>query len=490
MTAVIRPARIISLVVGCVMLLPGVGLLVGGGALGVAYASGRNDSGYFQAALNDVHSPTAAITAETPALTDDLQPSTWLIHALDTDLRLQVTVPSNSQVFVGIGPAADVDAYLGGIAHEEITGLANGSAVFRSHAGTEAVAPPTEQTFWATTAIGSGTQQLSWKPTGGQWAVVIMNADGSPGIAAAATVEIRAGFLLPLALILLVLGILITAGAVTLVVNGATNRRNKRDKIWPSQTAAPDSIATATLDHPIALTAQLDPGLSRWYWLVKWFLAIPHYVVLAFLWPAFLVVTTIAGLCILFTGRYPRPLFDFTTGVLRWSWRVAYFAGAGGIGTDRYPPFTLGSAPDYPATLDIAYPERLSRGLVLVKWWLLAIPHYLIIGLLISNWWRWTSTAGERFGFGPVGSGGLFGLLIVITGVVLLITGKYPPQLFALIIGCNRWLYRVIAYAALITDDYPPFRLDEGGTEPLTPPTPPTIGPASAPTPTPAGSKA
>ena len=114
----------------------------------------------------------------------------------------------------------------------------------------------------------------------------------------------------------------------------------------------------ASSKHPVVLTAHLDPGLSRWQWLVKWFLAIPHYFLLAFLWPAFLVVTVIAGFGILFTGRYPRPLFDFTSGVLRWSWRVSYYAANGGLGTDQYPPFTLGHAPGYPASLDIAYPQR------------------------------------------------------------------------------------------------------------------------------------
>ena len=240
----------------------------------------------------------------------------------------------------------------------------------------------------------------------------------------------------------------------------------------------------------MALAAHLDPGLSRWKWLVKWFLAIPHYFVLAFLWPAFLVVTVVAGFCILFTGRYPRPLFDFTSGVLRWTWRVSYYAATGGLGTDLYPPFTLGPAPQYPATLDIAYPQRLSRGLVLVKWWLLAIPHYLIIGLLVTNWWGWTSTGGQRFAFGPVGSGGLFGLLVVITAIILLITAKYPQQLFALIVGFNRWIYRVIAYAALMTDQYPPFRLDQGGSEPnLPPPVVPTAGPADPWVPEPTGSR-
>ncbi len=229
--------------------------------------------------------------------------------------------------------------------------------------------------------------------------------------------------------------------------------------------------------HPVALTARLDPGLSRWTWLVKWFLAIPHVLVLALLWPAFLVVTVIAGFCILITGRYPRPLFDFTSGVLRWTWRVSFYATTGGLGTDRYPPFTLSEAYDYPAQLDIAYPARFSRGLVLVKW-LLALPQLLIIGLLVTNWWGWTS-AGERFAIGPVGSGGLLGLLVVIAAVVLLVTATYPRRLFALIVGVNRWLYRVVAYVALMTDTYPPFRLDQGGSEPTSTP-PPTPWPATA----------
>jgi hypothetical protein len=228
---------------------------------------------------------------------------------------------------------------------------------------------------------------------------------------------------------------------------------------------------------PVALDARLDEPLSRWLWLVKWFLAIPHFFVLGFLWIAFSVVSILAFFAILFTGRYPRGLFEFNLGVLQWSWRVSYYCGNGGLGTDRYPPFSLGPEPDYPARLDIAYPERLSRGLVLVKWWLLAIPHYIIVGVLVGGGtWAWEQS---RYGNAhlEVFGGGLLGLLVLIAGLSLLFAGHYPRALFDLVVGLNRWVYRVIAYAGLMTDVYPPFQLDEGGAEvpPGPPPPPPPI---------------
>ncbi|WP_374778092.1 DUF4389 domain-containing protein [Streptomyces sp. NBC_01310] len=204
---------------------------------------------------------------------------------------------------------------------------------------------------------------------------------------------------------------------------------------------------------PVRVTATLEAPLSRWLWLVKWILAIPHYIVLAFLWIAFLVVSVIAFFAVLFTERYPRALFDFNLGVLRWSWRVSYYAYAV-MGTDRYPPFSLGPEPGYPARLDVAYPERLSRGLVLVKWWLLAIPHYLVIAFF---------TGAVHGGWSSIGLTGLLALIAVIT---LAFTAKYPRDLFDLVVGLNRWVLRVTAYASLMTDEYPPFRLDLGGDEP------------------------
>ncbi|HEX7716729.1 MAG TPA: DUF4389 domain-containing protein, partial [Marmoricola sp.] len=213
-----------------------------------------------------------------------------------------------------------------------------------------------------------------------------------------------------------------------------------------------------TVSHyPVHVEAHIDPGLSRWQWLFKWLLAIPHYVILAFLWMAFVVLSVIAFFAILFTGRYPRGIFDFNVGVLRWTWRVQYYS-YGALGTDRYPPFSLEEHADYPAHLEVEYPAHLSRGLVLVKWWLLAMPHYLVVGLFLGGA---TWAVGEASRNGDEwstrgGSTGLIGLLVLFAGVALLFRGRYPRSIFDLVLGMNRWVLRVAAYAALMTDVYPP----------------------------------
>ncbi|MDQ1287844.1 MAG: hypothetical protein QG622_1409 [Actinomycetota bacterium] len=216
------------------------------------------------------------------------------------------------------------------------------------------------------------------------------------------------------------------------------------------------------LPHPVVLEADLDAP-SRILWLVKWFLLIPHYVALTGLAVVLLVGWAAAFFCVLVTGRYPRPLFDVTVGILRWGWRVGVY-GFGLGSTDRYPPFTLAEVPGYPARFSVRYPERLSRGLVLVTWWLLAIPHYCLIWLLY--------TSSIRLGVpGPVEhlewrGPGLLSMITLVALSFLLVRGRYPGPLFEIVVGFHRWAARVTAYALLLTDRYPPFRLDLGGSEP------------------------
>ena len=197
--------------------------------------------------------------------------------------------------------------------------------------------------------------------------------------------------------------------------------------------------------YPVVVTGSLDEPLSRWRWLVKWILALPHVVVLVLLWCAFAVLTLVAFFALLFTGRYPRGIFDFNVGVLRWSWRVSYYATAA-IATDRYPPFTLADVPDYPAHLQIAYPEQHRRGLPLIGWWLLGLPHYIVASVLAG-------------GASPADCGVIF-VLVVAAGIVLASGRPYPRDLFALILGLNAFTFRALAYGAFLTPDYPPFSIE------------------------------
>jgi hypothetical protein len=197
-----------------------------------------------------------------------------------------------------------------------------------------------------------------------------------------------------------------------------------------------------TEPYPVRVRGAYDSP-TRGLWLVKWcVLAVPHYPILIALYLVYPVVTFVAGVAILFTGRYPRTLFAFNVGVLRWSWRVMNYRFPMNS-TDAYPPFTLASRSDYPADLEVDYPEQLDRWPVLVKWWLLGLPQIVLCWAL------------EPF----------LQVLCVVNAVWLLCKGTLHRGMFDLLMGIVRWRYRVAVYVSLMCDAYPPFRMDPGNNE-------------------------
>lgn len=189
------------------------------------------------------------------------------------------------------------------------------------------------------------------------------------------------------------------------------------------------------VSYPVCVSVPEPERLSRWQVLFKWWLfVIPHLVVLILLWTAMFFATVGAFFAILFTSRYPQSLFSFAVGVQRWGFRVgAYML----LLRDEYPPFSFSGA--HPAAFVAEYSGDLSRGLVLVKWWLLAIPHYFVLAALDN----------------------VTLLLALCNGVVILFTGRPHSVLFGLIRGSLCWAARVGAYATLLTDHYPPFGFEE-----------------------------
>lgn len=460
---------IVMLGIGILLVLLGIGPVIAGATI-TAVAAQQDRAGFLSTPSVPVATDSFALISPDITVTGDIP---QIPFDFGTVRLTAESAGRGDDLFLGIASSGDVRRYLDNVNHAEVldVDLDPLSTRVRERPGTSIPAPPEQQDFWIDSDSGSQVE-LQRRLESGDVTIVVMNADGSPGVRAELAAGIRSDLFAPAGLTILLLGILFIVVGIPLIVFGARG-------IGGRVATAP--AASWSGDYPAVLTGELRDEPSRWLWLVKWLLAIPHYVVLALLWVAFAVVSIVAWFAILFTGRYPRALFDFNVGVLRWNWRVAFYAYSA-LATDKYPPFTL-AATDYPADFTIEYPERLSRGLVLVKSWLLAIPHTLLIAAvtgagmysaLSSGPWRWGMGDGDGDGFFGTGFPGaadtywrpagisILGILVLVVGVSLLFTARYPRAMFDLLMGLNRWGYRVAAYVGLFRDEYPPFRLDQG----------------------------
>jgi hypothetical protein len=184
---------------------------------------------------------------------------------------------------------------------------------------------------------------------------------------------------------------------------------------------------------PLRFDVEYPARLSRLLIFVKLIIAIPQLIVVYFLNTLAGVVTFICWFSILFTRSYPRGLFQLVVSFNRWNANVyAYIA----LMRDEYPPFS-GEPGRYPLAYEVERPERLSRWLIFVKWFL-SIPHQIALYFLA-----------------------VVALLLVypLAWLSILLLGRYPRPFFRFMRGLMRWYWRVNAYSSLLRDEFPPYSM-------------------------------
>ena len=205
--------RVIGMVFASIGGLIGIALLVGGGAVVAAHLFARDDDGYYTSDREQLESATYAITSEEIDLGADADD--WAPEGLLGEVRIRVE--SDTPIFIGIGPDVDVARYLGRVAYDELTDFDDGEAQFDLHQGARPRTPPGEQDFWVAEADGSGEQALTWDADFGRWTMVAMNADAARDVTIAADAGVKLDWAVWAGLGLLVVGLLMTAGAVAVI---------------------------------------------------------------------------------------------------------------------------------------------------------------------------------------------------------------------------------------------------------------------------------
>jgi hypothetical protein len=225
-----RPAKIVAIVIGALLIVIGVVLLAGGSAL--LWVNGAQDNqGFLSSSDKGLQSSGHALV--TPDIKLEIGPARSIPGG--GLVRIQATSSGSTPVFIGIAPTSQVMGYLNGVAYDEVTNIGwftSGGEQYRHHDGTQTPAAPAQQNFWAAKQEGTGTQTLQWDVKSGTWTAVLMNADGSAPVSADVSLGLHLGLILPLGIGLTAGGVVLLAVGILLVVLGARRPRRPQQAMY------------------------------------------------------------------------------------------------------------------------------------------------------------------------------------------------------------------------------------------------------------------
>ncbi len=275
--------RIILIIVGVLTGLIGLGLTLAGGGIFIARAVLTDSEGFFTTSTQRFATDGRALASESLSVLEGLPQD--LAEGNLATIRIRAgSIDPEQAVFVGIARSSDVDRYLASVNHDRVRRVEYDPfrIDYSRRPGGRVPPPPSTQTFWVAQSQGVGTQTVRWDVAGGSWSVVAMNANRARGVAVDANVGAKISFLVAIATGLLIAGLLVLGAAVAMIVFGA---RRPRPPGPPASGEQPQSVpgpapVAGTSTAPVQIEGHLDADQSRGLWLVKWLLAIPHWIVL------------------------------------------------------------------------------------------------------------------------------------------------------------------------------------------------------------------
>jgi hypothetical protein len=240
--------RIVLLIVGVVAALISLAFLAGGVVLLVVNHTQRDAAGYFSTGDETFRTETPALVATNLDVGTGGPDRLFDEGRLGT-VRLQGSNEDPSRdIFIGVAPTAEVVRYLDGSGYDKVTDLELDpfSVTYERASGSSTLAPPSEAGFWAASASGAGLQTVHWDLAKGDWSVVVMNADASPGVVARLSIGAKTGLLQWLGIGLLIVGGIVAVAAVLMIVFALRRRRAPRAPTAPSAATAPSAPSAAT----------------------------------------------------------------------------------------------------------------------------------------------------------------------------------------------------------------------------------------------------